>query len=75
MKLKYLLILLLFVSCSNVAIVTKEKGKCVRLNGDYAFFEIEYECKMVHKCIKTAYTYNNGKYKLGRTYILTQVLK
>ncbi len=72
---KYLLIILLFASCKTGAIVTTEKGKCVRLDKTYAYFEIEYNCKRAYPCIKTAYTYNNGKYQLGKVYRLTQIMK
>lgn len=72
---KYLLIILLFASCKTGAITTTEKGKCVRLDKTYAYFEIEYNCKRAYPCIKTAYARNNGKFQLGKYYRLTKVLK
>lgn len=72
---KYLVIFLLFASCQTGAIITTEKGKCVKLDSTYAYFEIEYNCKMAYPCVKTAYTDNNSKYEIGKTYKLTQILK
>jgi hypothetical protein len=68
-------ILLLFASCQTGAITTTEKGKCVDIDEKWAYFEIYYNCKRPYPCVKTAYTKNSGKYKVGQTYKITQILR
>jgi hypothetical protein len=73
-KLVILVILvIIFASCRTPAIKITEVGKCVDIDDKWAYFEIYYDCKMVYPCIKTAYKTNNGKYKVGKSYKLTQI--
>lgn len=70
---KFILIALLLTGCKSYAIKTTERGKCVRLDKTWAYFEIEYNCKMKYPCIKTAMCYNTGKFQIGKMYRLTQL--
>jgi hypothetical protein len=72
-KLVILVTLVTLVSCRTPAIKITEVGKCVDIDEKYAYFEIYYDCKMVYPCTKTAYKTNNGKYKVGKSYKLTQI--
>lgn len=72
-KLVILVILVTFASCRIPAIKITEVGKCVDIDEKYAYFKIYYDCKMVYPCTKTAYKTNNGKYKVGKSYKLTQI--
>jgi hypothetical protein len=65
--------IILLSSCKTPSIMVTEVGKCVDIDEKYAYFEIYYDCKMVYPCTKTAYKTNNGKYKVGKSYKLTQI--
>ena len=72
---KLLLILLAIgmIGCKSYALKITEKGKCVGIDGKWAYFEIEYNCKMAYPCVKSAYARNTGGYKIGKMYRITQI--
>lgn len=70
---RLIILAMLLTGCKSFALKTTEKGKCVRIDKEWAYFEIEYNCKMKYPCIKSAMAKNRGKFQVGKVYRLTQV--
>lgn len=69
------LLAVLLISCQEYSILLIQKGKCVRLDDEWAYFEIPYNCNRAHPCTKIAKSANTGKFEINKTYTLKEIAK